>query len=214
MEKQTQQLGEQKKDVVDELMMLRKEDKKLQKKLNKASQDGPTKDIAKLLKRYYEMEEQFGQMKKDIKQDMKNVLAKIEKKIVEQVQGHLVENEKKMNERLVDNEKNMQEKLVEKEKKMQKHVEKRLGETEDHFKQQVDGRLTENEKQIQQLLGVNEVKIWGHGQEIQQKVKESIAEHGTFMEQAAAVVLGETVNEQGYFTRMIVRTRHRCLYLR
>ncbi|CCX33477.1 Protein of unknown function [Pyronema omphalodes CBS 100304] len=108
-----------------------------------------------------------------------------------------------MNGRLVDNEKNMQEKLVEKEKKMQEYAEKRLGETEDYFKQQVEGRLTENEKQIQQRLGISEVKIWGHGQEIQQKVKESIAEHGTFVEQVAAVVLSETVNEQGYFTRMI-----------
>ncbi|CCX30153.1 Protein of unknown function [Pyronema omphalodes CBS 100304] len=193
------QLAEKKEVLANELKMLRKENTGLQKELDKAGQDGPTKDMAKLLKRYYEMEEQFAQMKKEIKQDVKNVLAKKEKKIVQLVQGHLVENEK------------------------------RLVETEDHFKQQVEGRLTENDRNIQQRLEVNEAKICEHGQQIQQKVKESIAEHdqkikesqtkhNQHIKESIAELSGETVNEQGYFTRMIPMKKiaekhdsnHRC----
>jgi chromosome segregation ATPase len=217
MKTQIQQLEKQAENLANELKMLRKENTGLQKELDKAGQDGPTKDMAKLLKRYYEMEEQFGQMKKDIKQDMKNVLAKKEKKIVQQVQGHLVENEKKMQETLMDNEKRMQENLAESEKKMQEHVEKRLGETEDYVQKQVERRLTENEKQIQERLGVNEIKVWGHGQEIQQKAKEIITKHDQTIQKIQKIlpeVSGDIINEQGYFTRMIVRTPHRCLYLR
>jgi hypothetical protein len=81
---------------------------------------------------------------------VKTVLAEKERKIVQQV---------------------IQEQLVENEKKMLELVQKRLFETKDHFQRQVEGRITENEKQIQQRLGANEVKIWGHAQEIQQKVK-------------------------------------------
>ncbi|CCX12869.1 Protein of unknown function [Pyronema omphalodes CBS 100304] len=214
MKTQIQQLEEQAEDLSNELKMLRKENTGLQKELDKTGQDGSTKDMAKLLKRYYEIEEQFGQMKKDIKQDMKNVLAKKEKKIVQQVQGNLEETEKKI----------------------QEHVEQRLGEAGDHVQKQFEQRLTENEKQIQQRLGVNEVKIWGHGQEIQQKVKESIAEHDQKIKESLVEhdqkikesiaehdqkikeslvehdqkikeiipgVSGDTINEQGYFTRMI-----------
>jgi uncharacterized hydantoinase/oxoprolinase family protein len=134
---------------------------------------------------------------------VKNVLAKKEKKIVQVVQGHLVENEKKM----------------------QEHAEKRLKFTAGHFKQEVEGRLMENEKNIQQRLKVNEVKICGHGEEIQQKVKGSIADHDQKIKEilakndqkikeSIAELAGETVNEQGYFTRMIVRTPHLCLYVR
>ncbi|KAI5784061.1 hypothetical protein FPQ18DRAFT_395815 [Pyronema domesticum] len=151
-----QQLKEQKEDLTKELKMLRKENTGLQNELDKVGQDGPTKDMAKLLKRYYEMEDQFAQMKKEIKQDVKNVLAEKEKKTVQQVQGHLVENGKKM-------QKHVEKRLGETENHVQQQVEKSLGENEDHVQKQLEERLTENEKQIQQLLGVNEVTIWRHG---------------------------------------------------
>ncbi|KAI5817008.1 hypothetical protein BZA77DRAFT_353576 [Pyronema omphalodes] len=148
MKSQNQQLQEQAENLANEIKFLRKENKELHKEISKAGQDGPTMDMAKLLKRYYEIEEQFGQMKKDIKQEMKHALAKKEKKIVQQVQEHIVENEKKM----------------------QNHVEKQLGETNEYVQKQVEVRLMENEKYLQERLGVNEVKMWAHSQEIQQNM--------------------------------------------
>jgi hypothetical protein len=243
IEKQIQQLEEQRASLEKEVEFLRQKEIHVQKEVDKTGQDGFSEDMAMVLKRYYEMEEQFGQMKKEIKQEVKKVLAKKEKKIVQQVQGHLVETEKRMQENLVDNV-----------KKMQEHVEERLGEAEDHFKQQVAGRLTENEKQIQQkikesiaehdqkirkqldkCLEDNEKKMQEHDKELQQQVNQRIEENEKKMKEqtdiilasdslikeathkavdAHAIVLGETVNEQGYFTRMIVRTPHRFLYLR
>lgn len=63
--KQIKQLQEEKDVLADELKMLRKENTTLQKELNKVDQDGVSKNMAKVLKRYYEMEEQFGQMKSE-----------------------------------------------------------------------------------------------------------------------------------------------------
>ncbi|KAI5792702.1 hypothetical protein FPQ18DRAFT_408419 [Pyronema domesticum] len=235
MQKQVQELEEQKAGWDKEVEFLRQKEIHLQKEVDKTGQDGFSKDMAMVLKRYYEMEEQFGQAKTSIKRVVKTVLAEKEK-IFQQVQEHIVENEKRMQENLMDNE-----------KKMQELVQKRLFETEDHLQRQVEGRLTENEKQIEQRLVANEVKIWGHAQEIQQKVKENIVEHDQkIMESLAkndqqikesiaqhdeqikesiakhnqkikkslvehdqkikegiAELSGETVNKQGYFTRMI-----------
>ncbi|CCX04305.1 Protein of unknown function [Pyronema omphalodes CBS 100304] len=236
MVKQIQQLEGQKTSLEKEVEFLRQKEIHLQKEVDKTGQDVFSKDMAMVLKRYYEMEEQFGQMKKEIKQDVKNVLAKKEKKIVQQVQGHLVETEKRMQGNFVDNV-----------KKMQEHVEKRLGETEDHFKQQSAGRVIENEKQIQQkvkesivehgqkirkqldkCLEDNEKKMQEHEKEVKQQVNQRIEENEKKMKEqtdiiltsdslmkeathkavdAHTIVLGETVNEQGYFTTMIPMKR-------
>ncbi|KAI5817007.1 hypothetical protein BZA77DRAFT_292985 [Pyronema omphalodes] len=238
MKSQNQQLQEQAENLANEVKFLRKENKELHKEISKAGQDGPTMDMAKLLKRYYEIEEQFGQMKKDIKQDMKHALAKKEKKIVQQVQEHILQNDKRTQEALMDTEQRIQEAhmvniekvqeaLAESENTMQKTVETQMDVTKDYVRKQVE----ENEKYLQERLGVNEVKVWAHSQEIQQ----NIAKHDQHVQaslrakeakiqqdvmaiidervqkvyeiqkigETARVVCGDTINEEGYFTRLL-----------
>ncbi|KAI5816893.1 hypothetical protein BZA77DRAFT_353458 [Pyronema omphalodes] len=167
MEAQNKQLQKHAEDLANEVQMLRKENAESQKEISKAGQNGATLDMAKLLKRYYEIEEQFGQMKRDIKQDMKNTLAKKEKKMFQQVQEHILQNDKRTQEALMDTEKRVQEAnmvnmkqvqeaLAECENMMQKNVDTQLEATKDYFQKQVEGRLAENEKRFQERLDINE----------------------------------------------------------
>jgi predicted nucleic acid-binding Zn-ribbon protein len=140
------QLKEQKAGLEKEVEFLRHKEIHLQKEVNKTGRDGVSKDMAMAPKRYYEMEEPFGQVKKKVKR---------EEEIAQQVQENLVE--------------------------------------------KVEGRLSENEMMIQKHY---------------QKIKESLVEHDQQINKSITELSGETVDEQGYFTTIIVRTPHRRLYLR
>jgi hypothetical protein len=69
-------------------------------------------------------------------------------------------------------------------------------------------------KQVQERFKLNEDKILEHGQRIQQLIKNGITEHDQQIKKSTTELSGETDNEEGYFVSLIVRTPHRCLYLR
>lgn len=128
----------------------------MQKEFKSADQDGVSKDMAKVLKRYCKMEVQFGQMEKWIKKNMEALHA---------------ENGKRIKERL-------DECLEDNEKRMQEHEEKVQGQA-DH--------------------------ILPSARHIEQAAQKAVDAH--------AVVLGVTINEQGYFVRMTVRTPFCLIWL-
>ncbi|CCX14290.1 Protein of unknown function [Pyronema omphalodes CBS 100304] len=123
----------------------KKREMDMQKEFKSADQDGVSKDMAKVLKRYCKMEVQFGQMEKWIKKNMEALHA---------------ENGKRIKERL-------DECLEDNEKRMQEHEEKVQGQA-DH--------------------------ILPSARHIEQAAQKAVDAH--------AVVLGVTINEQGYFVRM------------
>jgi flagellar biosynthesis GTPase FlhF len=101
--KQIQKLQEEKDVLTDELKMLRKQNTALHKEVDKVDQDGVSKNMAKVLKRYYEMEEQFGQMNRQVKKDLEalqaengQIQAENEQKIQRQVEDRLTENKEEI----------------------------------------------------------------------------------------------------------------------
>jgi hypothetical protein len=90
MEKRIQQLQKQKAGLEKEVEFLHHREIHLQKEVDKTGRDGHSKDMAMVFKRYYKMEEQFGQVTKKIKRDVETVLAEKERRIVQQVQENLV----------------------------------------------------------------------------------------------------------------------------
>ncbi|CCX31036.1 Protein of unknown function [Pyronema omphalodes CBS 100304] len=116
---ENRQLKEQKAGLEKEVEFLRHKEIHLQTEVDKTGQDGVSKDRAMVPKRHYEMEEQFGQVKKKVKR---------EEKIAQQVQENPVENEKKIQElaqkRLFETEDAFQQvegRLSENEMMIQKH---------------------------------------------------------------------------------------------
>jgi chromosome segregation ATPase len=140
--KKIEKLKEKKVSLKKEVAFLRQMEMDMQKEFKSADQDGVSKDMAKVLKRYYKMEVQFGQMEKRIKKNMEALHT---------------ENEKRIKERL-------DECLKDNEKRMQEHEEKVQGQA-DH--------------------------ILPSARHIEQAVQKAVDAH--------AVVLGVTINEQGYF---------------
>ncbi|KAI5785496.1 hypothetical protein FPQ18DRAFT_394676 [Pyronema domesticum] len=191
MAKQIQQLEEQKAGLEKEVESLRQKEIHLQNEVGNTGQDGIPADMAMAVKRYHEMEEQFGQVQENL---VKTVLAEKEKKIVQQVQKNLVENEKKMHE----------------------HLQKCLVETEDAFQRKVERRLSKNETMIQKHDTQVQERLELNGQRIQQWVKDSItkndrqikkilAEHDQQIKKSITEVSAGAVpvNEQGYLARRI-----------
>ncbi|CCX10209.1 Protein of unknown function [Pyronema omphalodes CBS 100304] len=180
-------LKEKKAALKRKVALLRQKEKSLQKEVNRAGQDGYAKEMANMLKRYYEMEEQFGQMKREMAKDLKEIHAENEQKIQSQVQERLAENkteiQKELERRFEDNETNIQGHGKE-------------------IQQQLDERFAENETKLQTQKN-NLLHLSNSIETMQKKLVELYP-----------VVLGTTFNEQGYFTTLMVRTPDHSFGLR